>query len=253
MPESSAADLSRAMLDLAPVSLWLEDYSALKALFDRWRAEGITDLKALFRAEPSRIRACAEAIRILDVNAKTHDLFESRDLAHLVDNLGEVFRDDMLDTHGEEMIQLWNGKLEFANVSVNYSLTGRRIDIQMTGRVLAGFEHDWSRVLVAIEDVTERETARRNAAQSALYARGLFDHSPVSLWVEDFSTVKRLLDEVRDRGITDFRVFTDVHPEFVQRCMSEIRVIDVNQQTLDLFGPAEKIQLLELPVGGFSR
>ena len=40
------------MFDLAPVSLWLEDYSALKALFDAWRAEGVTDLRAHFAADP---------------------------------------------------------------------------------------------------------------------------------------------------------------------------------------------------------
>ena len=76
---------------------------------------------------------------------------------------------------------------------------------------------------------------------------GLFEHSPVSLWVEDFSGVKRLLDEMRERGITDFRVFTDVHPEFVTRCMSEIRVLDVNRRTLDLFGAADKPALLRSP------
>ena len=99
-------------------------------------------------------------------------------------------------------------------------------------------------MLVAIEDVTEREGARRRLAMSENYARGLFEHSPVSLWVEDFSGVKRLLDEVRERGIDDFRVFTDVHPEFVARCMSEIRVLDVNSHTLELFGAPDKATLL---------
>jgi diguanylate cyclase (GGDEF)-like protein len=236
--------LTQATFDLAPVSLWLEDYSRLKALFARWRSEGIADLKALFRADPARVRECAEQIRIIAVNAKTHALFDSRDLDHLVANLGAVFRDDMLETHGEEMVQLWEGNLEFANVSVNYSLGGRRIDIQMTGRVLPGSEAGWERVLIAIEDVTERETARRAHAESARYAQGLFQHSPVSLWVEDFSRIKGLLDEVREQGISDFRVFTDVHPEFVERCMSEIRVLDINAQTLKLFGAADRATLL---------
>ena len=114
-------------------------------------------------------------------------------------------------------------------------------------RVLPGYEDSWERVLVAIEDVTERENARRWLAISEHYARGLFEHSPVSLWVEDFSSVKRLLDEVREQRHRDFRVFTDVHPEFVQRCMSEIRVIDVNRHTLDLFGAPDKPTLLQPP------
>ncbi len=35
------------MFELAPVSRWLEDYSALHAPFGRWRAQGVTNLRAL--------------------------------------------------------------------------------------------------------------------------------------------------------------------------------------------------------------
>lgn len=244
MAHEAANNVPQAMFQLAPVSLWLEDFSGVKRLFATWRAEGITDLRACFHAEPSRIKQCADQIRILEVNDKTRSLFEARDLEHLIANLGAVFRDDMLNTHGEELIQLWEGRLELYNDSVNYSLAGRRIDIHLTGRVLPGHEDTWDRVLIAIEDVTERQTAQRHEAESARYAQGLFAHSPVSLWVEDFSSIKQLLDDVREQGIVDFGVFTDVHPEFVERCMSEIKVIDVNRQTLELFGATDKAMLL---------
>ncbi len=232
------------MLDLAPVSLWLEDYSGLKALFETWRAAGVTDLRAYLMDDVARVQACSDQIRVMKVNRKTLSLFEADDLAHLVGNLDKVFRNDMLDTHIGELVQLWNGDVEFSSDTVNYTLSGRRLDIQLRGRVLPGSESTWDRVLVAIEDVTDRETARRKLALSEDYAQGLFEHSPISLWVEDFSVIKSLLDDVRSQGIRDFRVFTDVHPEFVDRCMSEIRVIDVNQHTLDLFGAPDKPTLL---------
>lgn len=233
------------MFNLAPVSLWLEDFSGVRELFEQWRAAGVVDIASYLRAEPSRIKACSERIGVLQVNARTLTLFEATDLAHLVGNLDRVFRDDMLDLHVRELTALWNGETRFSSNSVNYSLSGRRIDIQMIGRVLPGYEHSWERVLIAIEDVTERETARRKQERSEKYAQGLFEHSPVSLWVEDFSSIKRLLEEVRERGIEDLRVFTDVHPEFVQRCMSEIRVLDVNQQTLTLFQAPDKQTLIQ--------
>ena len=232
------------MFDLAPVSLWLEDYSALKTLFDEWRAAGVKDLRAHLLADRKRVMACSERIRVLKVNRKTLALFGARDLAHLVENLGNVFRDDMLHTHIEELAQLWDGHKEFFSNTTNYTLTGQRLDIQLKGAILPGHERNWDRVLVAIEDVTERETARRDLTNSDNYARGLFSFSPVSLWVEDFSAVRRLLDEVRARGIDDFRVFTDVHQEFVARCMSEIRVLDVNERTLELFCAPDKESLL---------
>lgn len=232
------------MFELAPVSLWLEDYSGLKRLFEAWRAEGVTDLGSYLRADRTRVKVCSDHIRVLKVNRKTLALFEARDLPTLVGNLERILRDDMFDTHVEELVQLWEGKAQFSSNTVNYTLGGRRLDIQLNGSILPGHEASWDRVLVAIEDVTDREGARRDLARSEAYARGLFEHSPVSLWVEDFSSLKALIDEVRDRGIEDFRVFTDVHPEFVERCMSEIRVIDVNKHTLELFQAPDKPTLL---------
>ncbi len=232
------------MFDLAPVSLWLEDYSALKALFDQWRADGVSDLRAHFAADLSRVKQCSACIRLIKVNRKTLSLYRANDADHLVANLDTVLRDDMLTAHVEELVQLWEGKPTFQSHTVNYTLTGERLDIQLHGRILPGHEDSWQRVLIAIEDVTDRENARRKMTASENYALGLFAHSPVSLWVEDFSGVKKLLDEIRERGITDFRVFTDVHPEFVTRCLSEIRVLDVNRRTLELFGAADKAALL---------
>jgi diguanylate cyclase (GGDEF)-like protein len=232
------------IFDIAPVSLWEEDYSGLKALFDTWRAAGVVDLEAYLREDPARAAACSSQIRVLRVNRKTLSLLEADDLDHLVANLDRVFRDDMLHAHIGELVQLWNGEMTFSSLTANYTLSGRRLDVLLKGTIVPGYEADWQRVLVTIEDVTERETARRSLVRSEKYARGLFHHSPVSLWVEDFSSVKRLIDEIRQKGIIDFRVFTDVHPEFVTRCMSEIRVVDVNHHTLQLFAAADKSTLL---------
>ncbi|HLW90900.1 MAG TPA: sensor domain-containing diguanylate cyclase [Roseiarcus sp.] len=234
-----------SMFELAPVSLWLEDYSALKSLFGEWRRAGVKDLRAYLNDDLGRVKLCAGLLKIIKVNRKTLTLYEVEDTAQLAANLLSILRDDMLLTHLEELAQLWDGKHEFYGNTVNYTLSGRRLDIQLKGAVLPGHEESWDRVLIAIEDVTERETTRRKLTVSEDYARGLFEHSPISLWVEDFSRVKQLLDEARGQGIVDFRVFTDVHPEFVQRCMSEIRVVDVNRRTLELFAAPSKQALLQ--------
>lgn len=234
-----------AMFDLAPVSLWLEDYSEVRTLFAQWRDAGVSDLRTFLRADPQRVAECSQRIRLLQVNRRTLELFGADSLEHLVANLHKVFRDDMFDQHVEELAQLWDGRPRFSSLTVNYTLGGQRLDILLNGTVLPGHEATWDRVLLSIEDVTERARAQRRLSHSEQYARGLFEHSPVSLWVEDFSAVKFLLDGVRAQGITDFRTFTDVHPEFVQRCMQEIRVIDVNRQTLQMFAAPDKDALLK--------
>ncbi|MEF2074127.1 GGDEF domain-containing protein [Consotaella aegiceratis] len=230
--------------ELSPVPLWLEDFSGVKRLFEAWRAAGVEDLRSHLLADAERVAACSRSIKVITVNRRTLDLFEADDVAQLVGGLDRVFRDDMLATHIEELSQLWEGRAEFVGLAANYTLSGRRLDVQLKGRILPGHADDWSRVLVSTEDVTSRETARRNLVISEQFARGLFQHSPVSLWVEDFSAVKELMDGARAGGIVDFQTFLDVHPEFIRRCMSEIRVMEVNQQTLDLFSASDTDHLI---------
>jgi diguanylate cyclase (GGDEF)-like protein len=233
------------IFDLAPISMWIEDFSGVKALFDQWRLDGIADIREFLKQDLARVAECSQRIRVLRVNRKTLELFEAEDIIHLTANLSSVFRDDMLDTHINELADLWDGHTEFASSTVNYTLSGRRLDIQLRGAVLPGYESSLGRLLLTTEDVTSREEARRAESNNRRYAEGIFEHSPVSLWIEDFSAIKTLLEGVRDRGIVDFRTFTDVHPEFVNQCMSEIRVIDVNQATLDLFCAPDRRTLLQ--------
>ena len=74
MPATDPDDDAK-MFDLAPVSLWIEDYSAVKALFEAWRADGVADIKAFLAADPDRVRQCSQRIGILKVNRKTLSLF----------------------------------------------------------------------------------------------------------------------------------------------------------------------------------
>ncbi|MGU3496177.1 diguanylate cyclase domain-containing protein [Xanthobacteraceae bacterium A53D] len=233
-----------AIFDLSPVSLWVEDYSRLKTLFDQWRREGVRDLRHHFAEDMERVSLCALHLDLVKVNRKTLEMFEASSFEELSGNLDKIFRDDMLSVLAEELVLLWAGETQFSSHTCNYTLGGRRLDVQLHGAIMPGYEESWGRVLISLEDVTASVQARRGLMLSEAYARGLFEHSPVSLWVEDFSSVKRLIDRVRDQGIIDFRVFTDVHSEFVEQCASEIRVLDVNRQTLQLFGAPDKATLL---------
>jgi len=232
------------MFESAPISLWLEDYSALKRLFDEWRAQGVVDLAAHLAQTPALMQQCAACLKVIKVNRQTLKVFAAASQQELVGRLPEVFRDDTLAQMWSELDCLWQGTLEFSNQTVNYALDGRRIDVQIHVRVLQGHEATWDRVMVSLEDITDTTQAQQQLAVSEQYARDLFDYSPVSLWVEDFSGVKRLLDEARAQGIRDFRVFISVHPDFVSRCMAEIRVINVNRQTLSMFAANSQEELL---------
>ena len=241
---TSSSDFEH-MVESAPISLWLEDYSALKALFDGWRAHGARDFKAHMARHPELLAQCSACFKVLKVNPKTLEALGAASQEELIVRLPEVFRDGMFENLAAELHHLWSGNLDFSNQTVNYALYGRRIDVQIHVRVLQGHELSWDRVLVSLQDITAEVTAKAELNRSEAHARNLFDYSPVSLWVEDFSGVKVLLDEARKLGIEDFRVFISVHPEFVDRCMEAIRVLDVNLQTLSMFAATSKGELLD--------
>ena len=98
-------------------------------------------------------------------------------------------------------------------------------------------EHDGetSGFVVAI-DVSDREQALEAARESEMRYRSLFDDSPTSLWLEDFSEVKRYADDLKASGITDLRAHVAEHPEVVREFAKRVHIIRVNRATLALYG-----------------
>lgn len=72
----------------------------------------------------------------------------------------------------------------------------------------------------------------------------LFEDSPISLWEEDFSEVKAHIDVLRTKGIEDFRVYFDNHPEEIANCAGMVKVVDVNKATLKLYHAKSKEELM---------
>ena len=232
--------LDSPFFELSPIAMWLEDYSDIKKQFDIWREQGVQDLFSFLQEDESRILDCARKIKLLKVNSKTLELYQAKDFEHLCQNLHLVFKGDMIKSHIKELVALWNGETHFSNSAVNYTLTGDRLDIQLKGIVLPQHEHDLSLLLITTEDITPYTEACRLEEKSRHLAEARFMYSPTSLWVEDFSRIKTKLDNVRALGIEDFKTFLDVHSDFINECIKDIVIIDVNHATLDLFGAPNK-------------
>ncbi len=96
-------------------------------------------------------------------------------------------------------------------------------------------KHNLSRLGLVVErelkDAKARK-ARRQAeeelARSEERYRGVFEHSPTPLAVQDFSEVRRMIEGYRAAGVEDLRSFLEAHPEEVRRCAEAVRVKESN-------------------------
>lgn len=72
----------------------------------------------------------------------------------------------------------------------------------------------------------------------------LFQAMAASFWECDFFPVGDMLRELKRSGVTDFPAHFAAHPEFVRDMMRATRVVDVNDQSVALFGRGDKAELL---------
>ncbi|TYP00230.1 PAS domain S-box-containing protein [Geothermobacter ehrlichii] len=72
----------------------------------------------------------------------------------------------------------------------------------------------------------------------------LFESLPVPAWIEDFSAVRKRIDQLRQNDIQDWSLFFLQHPDIVRECAGLVRILDVNGKALELYGAKNKQELL---------
>lgn len=167
----------RGLFENSPISLWEEDFSAVKQKLDEMRHEGIIDFEAYFSEHPHLVSELASLVKVLDVNRASLKLFKAEEKNELLSNLG-----NLVTIPGEqfkqELIQISKGITRFEHEAVNRTLTGETIHVYLTWSVAAGYETDLSKVIISLVDITERkrseaEINRQLSELETLYESGL--------------------------------------------------------------------------------
>ena len=201
----------RALFEFAPISLWEEDYSGIKACLDDLRLQGVTDLRAYIKENPGFVQHCMAQIKVLDVNRKTLELFAAASREELLAHIPDIFRDEMGLHFTEELVDIWNGRHFYEREGINYSLNGEPIDIHLQWTVLPGFEATLGRILVSINDITARKRAEdylkylgTHDVMTGLFNRAYFVEQrdlverdgpfPVSIIIADMDGLKQVND-----------------------------------------------------------
>ncbi|MEK6752304.1 MAG: PAS domain S-box protein [Chloroflexota bacterium] len=365
----------RNLFEDSPISLWEDDYSAVKQKLDELRGEGVTDFETYFAEQPEVAADCMSLIKILDANQSSVKLFNAKNKAELLQNSNKLLAPGFIDSR--ELVNIANGVAHFEWEGVNRKLSGELIHVRLTWSIAPGHEDDLSKVLISITDITElkqveeelrdtknfvttlldlapisiyvisldntfrlinrqweedsqirreealghsmfeifpatmaqqyqaqnqqvaesgaslafeewvetpnglrwyytlkfplrdangllesiggislditeRKQADEKISKSERRYRSLFEGSPIPLWEEDFSDVKKHLDSLKQEGVTDFHAYFASHPDAAVKWFNEIRILDVNNTAVEMYQAENKERLIRYVSQGTS-
>jgi len=130
-------------------------------------------------------------------------------------------------------------------------LNGNKIKY-VTEKCISDFNDEGKpiRSLGTVQDITERKeteikltSANKKIKESEKRFRSLFNNSPVSLLEEDISELLKLLDK-KLKEVDNLKQYLDNNSDFVYKCASKIKVLNVNNSTLGLLGVKTKEELM---------
>jgi PAS domain S-box-containing protein len=131
----------------------------------------------------------------------------------------------------------WEGE------TVRRSADGRALTVHAR----LALEHDAqgrpTRIVEAARDIGRSRDAEAALHESEHRYRNLFHAMAASFWELDFNGVGGMLRELRRSGVTDLAEHFARNPEFVRAMMRATQVLDVNEQSVSLFG-GDKAALL---------
>jgi PAS domain S-box-containing protein len=93
---------------------------------------------------------------------------------------------------------------------------------------------DFSGAVLLISDVSARKKIESEQMESFNYYYSLFEDSPIPIWDEDFSEVKKALEDLRGEGLENPGAYFTQYPDELGKIASKMIVNEINQAVVVL-------------------
>jgi diguanylate cyclase (GGDEF)-like protein/PAS domain S-box-containing protein len=217
----------RSLFYDSPISLWEEDFSDVKALFDSLAQQG-EDVIMLLKRDNELVKRCLRLVKILDVNQSTLELYKADEKEVLLSGLKGVLTEAAINSFRNELIALVRGEK-----IMQFEIEQKKMDGEVLYGLLRlslapGAEDTWDKVFISIIDITERKQAEEKLryvsfhdALTGLYNRAYFEEEmsrleqsrqhPVTIVACDLDDLKKINDTLgHDKGDEALRAAASV-------------------------------------------
>ena len=146
----------------------------------------------------------------------------------------EVFEKDIdTDKHIKKIMAQGEDRFETRHRRKDGSIFDIEISVQ--------YRPTQEKPLIAfLRDITGRRQTELALHKSELRYQTLFEHSPISVWEEDFSEFKAYIESFKSKVTHNWRNFFESHPEQVANCAAMIKVLAINETSVKFFEAEHK-------------
>ncbi len=244
----------RRLFEDSPISLWDEDFSHVKKYIDGLKSSGVRDFRKYFEKHPEEIAKGAALVRVVDVNRATLELYKARSKDELKRSLNLVFTKESYPVCKEELLAIADGKTSFESDTVNQTLEGEPVHINLRWSVAPGHEKALSKVLVSVIDITERKLAEEQlnrltnrVIQAREEERKTLAVKLHDLVAQDLGAAQlnlKLIRRVLPKGSNRTRTNLEESVQLLQSSIEELRNLtsDLRPPILDDFGLASALK-----------
>ncbi|MFV1971724.1 MAG: GAF domain-containing protein, partial [Acidimicrobiia bacterium] len=159
----------RNLFERSPIAMWEEDFSAVGALLDGLRDDGIEDLRTHLTTHPDILDTTIDLIQIRSVNSAAVKLIEADNVEQLLGGFrGDLRTQPVREAFMNQLVAIWDDQ---ESLQLDFTATtyrGARIDCVLHFAANRSDERlDLSHVIVALADITERKAAEEQLRQLA--------------------------------------------------------------------------------------
>lgn len=143
----------RELFENSPISLWEQDFSAVKQAIDALRHQGVTDFRTYFAQHTEFVATALTQVKMLAFNRASLALYGARSHDELLAGLDRLVPAAGYPLFTEELVWIAEGRTNFTWEGVNRRLTGEHIHVRLHWSAAPGHEQTLDRVLVSIEEI----------------------------------------------------------------------------------------------------
>ncbi len=144
----------RDLFENSPISLWEQDFSAVKQRLDALRTAGVTDFRVYLTARPELVGELVGLAKNVAFNQASLELYGAGSAEELLGSLDRLVPPAAHQVFIDELVWIAEGRTSFSWEGPNCKCSGEIFPVRLHWSVAPAHEKALDRVLVSVEDIT---------------------------------------------------------------------------------------------------